>query len=300
MYKPESFDAGDTRQQPSHAWNGLSQPQNNPPFRRPAHQQWGGQRIFSHHYRDRPPGSLSTRPNFIVQLRTDSPRMMEDAETREIVQKITHQPQKFNVLVSAHIAGTLLYEQWSETLETVVQLWEMKLNGNGHNFLPRVICNIDLPSDKAELDTKLRPLFLEKLKGLLVGNSVQKWMKKLGDVEHEIKRVSDILRKPKKIGICNELWRKKEGLEDERDLIFKRVQEFKSGVKRIVSYLNDGEAEEECITPIFHFSDADIEWGRIYRLMMRECQRLDDGLPIYAYRQDILKQIQSHQVVSVV
>ncbi|XP_073293520.1 ATP-dependent RNA helicase DEAH12, chloroplastic [Primulina huaijiensis] len=300
MYKPESFAAGDTRQQPSHARTGLIQPQNNPPFRRPARQQWGGERIFSHHYRDRPPGSFSTRPNFIVQLITDSLRMMEDAETREIVQKITHQPQKFNVLVSAHIAGTLLYEQWSETLETVVQLWEMKLNGNGHNFLPRVICNIDLPSDKAELNNKLRPLFLEKLKGLLEGNSVQKWMKKLRDVEHDIKRVSNILLKPSRIGICNELRRKKKGLEDERDLIFKRVREFKSGVKRIVSYLDDGEDEEESITPIFHFWDAEIEWGRIYRLMMRECQRLDDGLPIYAYRQDILKQIQSQQITVLV
>lgn len=136
--------------------------------------------------------------------------MMEDAATREILQKITHKPQKFNVLVSAHIAGTLLYEQWSETLETVGQLWEMKLNGNGHNFLPRVICNIDLPSDKAELNNKLRPLFLEKLKELLEGNSVQKWIKKLGDVEHEIKRVTDTLRKPIRIGIFTELRGKKE------------------------------------------------------------------------------------------
>ncbi|KZV29966.1 hypothetical protein F511_23771 [Dorcoceras hygrometricum] len=300
MYKPEGFAAADSRQQPPHGRYGFSQLKDNPPFSRPPHQQKGRESIFSHHYRDRPLGSFPTRPNFIVQLRTDSPRMMKDAETRKIVQKITYQPQKFNVLLSPRIAGTLLYEQWSETLETVVLLWEMKLNGNEHNFLPRLVCNIDLPSDKAELNNRLRPFFLEKLKGFLEGDLVQKWMKKLRDVEHEAKNVSDILRQHCNIRSFNELLRKKKVLEDERDLIFKRVQEFKSGVKSIISYLDDGKNEEECDVPIFNFSDGEIEWGRIYRLMMRECQRLDDGLPIYAHRKDILRQIQSQQITVLV
>ncbi|KAL8487269.1 hypothetical protein ACS0TY_023808 [Phlomoides rotata] len=81
-------------------------------------------------------------------------------------------PQQSNVVEYNYIASTLFYEQWSQDVESVVQLWEMKLNdARRHSFMPRinVAANIRLPSDKLELDDRLRVLFSEKLKGLKEG-----------------------------------------------------------------------------------------------------------------------------------
>ncbi|GFP90336.1 putative uncharacterized protein at4g01020 chloroplastic [Phtheirospermum japonicum] len=255
-----------------------------PPFRRPLHQP----------YRDRPPGPPPVRPNFIVQFRSE--RASKQAETEAVIQKLKFQPQKSSVISSNHIAGTLYYEQWSEALETVVQLWEMKLDDNRLSIWPRIIFNVEVPSDKSEMKDRLRLLFLEKLKELKKGDLVDKWLRKLGSVVNEINRVSDILRKPQRLRLSDELLRKRKGLQGERDLILKRVQEFKSAINCIENYLENGEMNEEGAVQVFRFTDGEIDWWRIYRLMTRECRRLDDGLPIYAHRQDIMKQIYSQQV----
>ncbi|KAK9949467.1 hypothetical protein M0R45_004986 [Rubus argutus] len=40
-----------------------------------------------------------------------------------------------------------------------------------------------------------------------------------------------------------------------------------------------------------------MKWCQIQRLMKRECRRLEEGLPIYGYRQQILRQINHQQVM---
>ncbi|KAL0378964.1 UNVERIFIED_CONTAM: ATP-dependent RNA helicase DEAH12, chloroplastic [Sesamum radiatum] len=303
MYKPNS-PAPDGHSKPppeTHPRRGFLLPHQykhqTPAFRRPPHQQHRWKPQGTPHYRDRPPpGPSPARPNFVVQLRSDAQLVVKEVEAEAVIQKLEFQPQKVYVVASNYISATLFYEQWSEALETMVQLWEMKINDEGHNFLPLIVCNVEVPSDKAELDDRLKVLFLEKLKGLKEGDLVGKLLKKLGSVVDEIKRISDSLKRPVKVGTADALLRKRKGLERERDLILNRVQEFKSGVKCIENYLEKGEKNEEPDIQVFRFLDGEIDWGRIYRLMMRECRRLDDGLPIYGYRQDILKQIHSQQV----
>ncbi|KAL9160773.1 hypothetical protein ABFS82_08G222900 [Erythranthe guttata] len=263
-----------------------------PPFRRPPNQQNRFRPAFSPHQRDRPPA----RPNFIVQVHSDAQSAVKAAEVEGLIQKLKFRPQKSDVVASNYIAGKLHYEQWSETLETVVQLWELKLNEDGHKFWPHVVSNVEVPSDKSELNDRLKELFLEKLKGLKEGDLVEKWLKKLGNVVNEINRVSDKLKKPQRLGVVDEQLRKRKGLQAERDLILNRVQEFKNAVKCIENYLENKETDEEGSVPIFCFLKGEIDWRRIYKLMMRECRRLDDGLPIYAHRRDILKQIHCQQV----
>ncbi|KAL0367958.1 UNVERIFIED_CONTAM: ATP-dependent RNA helicase DEAH12, chloroplastic [Sesamum calycinum] len=303
MYKLNS-PAPDGRSQPTpetHPRRGFLLPHQykhqTPAFRRPPHQQHRWKPQGSPHYRDRPPpGTSPARPNFVVQLRSDAQLVVKEVEAEAVIQKLEFQPQKVYVVASNYISATLFYEQWSEALETMVQLWEMKLNDEGHNFLPLIVCNVEVPSDKAELDDRLKVLFLEKLKGLKEGDLVGKLLKKLGSVVDEIKRISDSLKRPLRLGTADELLRKRKGLEGERKLILNRVQEFKSGIKCIENYLEKREKNEEPDIPVFCFPGGEIDWGRIYRLMMRECRRLDDGLPIYGYRQDILKQIHNQQV----
>ncbi|KAG6400154.1 hypothetical protein SASPL_141642 [Salvia splendens] len=119
-------------------------------------------------------------------------------------------PQRSNFAVSNSISVSLDYEQWCETLATVVQLWEMKLEGKGFGFVPHLVSNIELPSDRLELNDRLKVLFLEKLKGLKEGVLVEKWMKKLDYVEDEIRRISSVLRDKGRLRVFNELCEKRE------------------------------------------------------------------------------------------
>lgn len=174
----------------------------------------------------------------------------------------------------------------------MVKLWELRLSGE-HCFNPILKAKVELPSDKEELNERIEGVFLEKLNRLINGVLVQKWQKKLGFVIDEIGKISLLLKKPNRIGVYQELCKKKKGIEGERDLILSRIDEYKNGIKCIIDNLEDSKNYED--VKVFDFGEG-IDWNRIHFIMMRECRRLDDGLPIYGFRQQILQQILSHQV----
>lgn len=130
------------------------------------------------------------------------------------------------------------------------------------------------------------------------GDAVKKWDKKRDDLTGEIGKVVASLRKPKRLNVHMELSDAQKRLTRERELMEKRVGEFKSAMNCLLAYI-EGKRTEECggdNVRVFKF-EGDYNWSRIHSLMLRECRRLDDGLPIYAYRQEILEQIFRQQVL---
>lgn len=241
---------------------------------------------------DRQPDfSRRKTPNFIIELRaTPQTRVLNRQILNNLIRKLPFIPENPSVVDSGIIVGTLPYVEWYQTLEVMVKLWELRLTGE-HCYNPFLKPKINLPSDKEELNERLKGVFLEKLNGLINGVLVQKWQKKLGFVAEQIGDNSFLLRKPNRLAVYQELYKKKKGFEDERDLILLRIDEFRNGIKCIIDYLNKEEKEFK----VFNFG-AKIDWGRIHYFMMRECRRFDNGLPIYGYRQQILEQISSQQV----
>ncbi|KAL1538654.1 RNA helicase [Salvia divinorum] len=275
----------------------LSHNPQEPPFRRSSYQQQQYRSQFHSNNYDRPPENVPARPNFIVHLRPEPQKSnsVKRADAEAVIRKLKFQPQKSMFVMSNSNSASLCYEQWSETLATMVQLWEMKLDDKGFSFVPRLVSNVELPSDRLELNDRLKVLFLGKLKGLKEGELVEKWVKKLGAVKDEIKRISRILSDKASLRVFSELWEEKEVLVGESTFISNRIEEFRLGISSIEEHLEDGEKEERDFE-VLRFARGKIEWGRIYMLMMRECRRLDDGLPIYAHRQEIIKQIHCQQV----
>ena len=82
-------------------------------------------------------------------------------------------------------------------------------------------------------------------------------------------------------------------LVDEKNLVERRLKEFESAMQCLLKYLEGG-VDVEGVT-VFRF-DGGFDWKRIHCLIKRECRRLEDGLPIYAYRSDILQEIHYQQV----
>ncbi|KAH0692638.1 hypothetical protein KY290_020762 [Solanum tuberosum] len=245
---------------------------------------------------DRPPGHSHKSPNFVIQLRSGNRRINRYA-LDDLIEKLPFAPRSSFVFSKGFLSGSLMYDQWSETLEVIVKLWRMRLSGS-HSFTPWVKRNVEVPSDEDELKARVKMVFLEELKGLLVeGELLQKWEKKLELLRDEICELSRLLKNRNNLRVCNEFLKKREGLEKESDLIRKRIEEFKRGIECIIQQLEETSLKEEGGSRVFKIGTV-FDWSKIHCLMMRECRRLDDGLPIFAFRQQILRQIHYQQVLN--
>ncbi|GAB4848760.1 hypothetical protein Ancab_003487 [Ancistrocladus abbreviatus] len=242
--------------------------------------------------------SLSVRrglPNFIVVLSPDRGGFSR-LEVEALIKKCKSAPDEYRVFSSGAEAGRLFYAQWNCALEAVLHLWELRFDGD-HNLSPSIIPNVIVPSDIDELIDRLKTLFIARIQGLIEGEIVKRWEKKVADVSNEIAGVSASLRKPNQIGTLEELQRRKKGLLSEREVIMKRMEEFKSALKFIVDHLEGKQLPEGGDGVKMFLFKNELNWKKIYHFIMRECRRLDDGLPIYAFRREILHQISTQQVM---
>ncbi|GAA0184815.1 RNA helicase [Lithospermum erythrorhizon] len=178
----------------------------------------------------------------------------------------------------------------------MVELWRFIFDGV-LDLIPWLRENVKVESDKDELRENLRGLFLEKARELIEGGAVKKCERKLGNLVDEIKGVSRMLAKGLQIGVANAVWGRKEGLLREKEVVVKRLAEFRKGMRCVIEHLEgkDEEGFEEGVR-VIRF-EREFNWSRLWRIMKRECARLDDGLPIYAYRSEILNDIHRQQIM---
>lgn len=177
--------------------------------------------------------------------------------------------------------------------------WQGLLNGY-LSFTPKLIRNVLLPSDIEEFNSRLNVLFTERIVGFMEGELVKKWEKKMEVVNDEIGRIELLLKKQNRLVLFTELSKRKDWNVSERNLIRKRINEFKFGMECILDYLarNNGNGNGNGNDGVkVLILKGKFDWSKIYWMIKRECRRLDDELPIYADRRDILSQIRSQQVV---
>ncbi|KAF5960411.1 hypothetical protein HYC85_001620 [Camellia sinensis] len=249
------------------------------------YQEWRPQ-FTPNNWPDRPPGCS----RFSVELRSDG-RGFNKANVEALISKCQYKPEGFDVLSFGSVAARLYFRRWIDALETTVYFWEIRLDGV-HLLTP---CLMPSPCDMNKLRDRLRALFTDRVSQLMEGDLVQKWQRKLGLVMKEIDGVVALLRKSNRINVCQELLMKKAGLDSEKSLIEKRIEEFKSSMTTILNHLEGTLASCDGVE-LFRFRRP-FEWVRIHCLIRRECRRLEDGLPIYACRQEILTEIYNQQVL---
>ncbi|KAH7866605.1 hypothetical protein Vadar_022662 [Vaccinium darrowii] len=242
----------------------------------------------SFHHDWKPP--YHHRPHFTVVLRCTT-RTFPKSDLDDIVSRYKSKIETYDIHSTGPLALSLYFRQWIDALEATVSLWEEKLDGD-HSLTPYL-----LPSkcDMERLRDRLTTLFIEHVKQLIEGDLVQTWQKKLGLVVDEIGKVKTRLRHHNNIGVYEELTRKKVGLESEKRVIEKRIGEFKSAMECVLSFLEGRLSVEDF--KVIRLSIRFDDWVRIHCLIKRECRRLEDGLPIYAFREDILRDIYNQQVM---
>lgn len=276
----------------------------NPPNHRPYRQLYPNQRPgpsfqtpqpYHRHYP--PPPTPPPHYNFTIQLSSTSTSRKTDLQA--LISGINPAPLDYVVPNTDALAAKLFYKEWAFTLQAVTYLWRTRLEGT-HSFTPKLISRILLPSDIDEVKQKLKVLFCDHIEGLLEGDLVKKWKGRIEDKSNEIAAVSERLKKNNSCLVFTELNEKKKGLVAERESLFGRLKEFRSSMSCFLAHVKGSEFElendgDEGSLPVFNF-DGECDWEKIHQLILRECRRLEDGLPIYAFRQDILKQIHGEQI----
>ncbi|KAL0898835.1 hypothetical protein Bca101_082796 [Brassica carinata] len=249
---------------------------------------------------DRPPAT----PNFIVQLlhlrifaaNSDAKPSFSIrkhvistlATLCEIPNDSVHVPQ------FGCIAGSFSFRQWVDALSAVVALWDYRLQGKTL-LVPELVANVSVPSEEEELRDRICDLFSAHVLSLMENGDCVKNVR--AEIEEKDRQVESFSSKR---GIKLEAFERKKALIAEKDLIVKRLEEFKNGMKNILKFLQgrdgsvyDGEKDYVAVFSL----EGTYDWPRIHSLIRRECRRLEDGLPIYAYRQNILKRIHGEQVM---
>lgn len=247
-----------------------------------------------------PPPTPAARYNFTIQLSSTSTARRSDLQS--LIPGIHPSPDDSLVPNSDSAPARLFYKEWAHTLKAVTYLWRTRLEGT-HFFSPKLISRVLLPSDEDEVKQNLQALFCDHVGGLLEGDMVKKWQGRIEEKSNEIAAVSDKLKGRNSCLTFNELHEKKKGLLAERELLNGRLKEFKSSMNCLLGHLKGItvklEVENDGSEGSFSLFDLDKEcdWEKIHHLIIRECRRLEDGLPIYAFRQDILKEILEEQVL---
>ncbi|KNA05011.1 hypothetical protein SOVF_194360 [Spinacia oleracea] len=252
--------------------------------------------------RGRPPDApmfrRPLRPNFVVKL-SPLPGDTFNYRNSVFVEGLLLKNCKFHpydvVFEPKPFAIVLYFTQWSCARDAFVKFWESLFSGD-HNLVPNLIRNVIVLSDRDEVNSRLKPLFSAKLRGLDSCEEVKSWEGKLLSLEKEIAVVLASLRKHNPLQLFDELKKKKEVLRGEKELILKRIQEFKAGVRCLLTHIEGGKGNGEGFSP-YRFDGDGVDWPRIYYLILRECRRLRDGLPIYAYRRELLRHISSQQIM---
>ncbi|KAK8477095.1 hypothetical protein V6N13_024271 [Hibiscus sabdariffa] len=241
------------------------------------------------------------RPNFVIKLLRDySLSPSEPNSLQTLISQLDPSPESSRIFTTGRIAASLTFQEWNQTLSSVLHLWRSRLDGS-HHYTPVLISNITVPSDAVELEQNLKTLFSSHITGLMEGELVKKWQKKINEKSDEIAKLSA------QMGKRNYLLRRfyelndtKKALMAERSAISKRLKEFKGGLGSLLRCLEDGvivgNEEDDKGVEVFRVEGV-LDWKKIHQMILRECRRLEDGLPIYAHRQEILTRIHGEQIM---
>ncbi|KAL5982312.1 hypothetical protein ACLOJK_016383 [Asimina triloba] len=236
------------------------------------------------------------RSIFVVELQSRH-RSISKSEVTDLIATCPSTVHGFCAFGPGFVAGRLFFRQWLEALEAIVHFWEQRLRGI-HHLTPYFRSKLCLPLHLCELSERLRPLFVAHARGLLDGEAVVRCKKKIDSLQDEIEEVSKFLGKARKLMKSFVEQDRKQALVAEQKLLKRRLEEFRSAMGCILCHLQEPKHDnsEEGLE-LLRFEGGELDWDRLHNLMARERRRLEEGLPIYAHRKEILHHIHGQQVL---
>ncbi|KAJ3673417.1 hypothetical protein LUZ60_006791 [Juncus effusus] len=224
-------------------------------------------------------------------------------EIETLIQTCPNPPYNTSVHQSGRLAAVLTYITRSDAVAAASFFWKRRLAGS-HSLSAKL--NPPAEPDSPEFSREQRQIsmpFLSYISTLIESDPAAKRCKeKIDQIRMEIRKVTQLLSARNKFAVFAELQEKKQSLQTELDQVESRLIEFKAAMDCIAARLRDGkggEEEEEGNVRIFKLG-KELDFDRIQALIVRECRRLNDGLPVYGCRSKILNHIFANQVMVLV
>ncbi|CAK7328502.1 unnamed protein product [Dovyalis caffra] len=278
---------------------------NHHPHHSPCHQQ-NNHHQKNRHFQYRQSPQFYRNRNYQNQQQHQSPFVIKlltnhrhDNRTESSLETLISQfnPKQYKLYPNpiSTITARLFFENQSDAITALVSLWERRLAGD-HAYTP----SADFHVNEAELNEKIRGLFRLYVEKVLEGEVVKKLERKIETLAVEIDKVSGFLRRPRGVRVYSENTAKKEVLRVEMEGVVKRVEEFRNGMNCLIDSIEGKEIGDFGVLRVCDESNGRKMrifdyWSRIHFLVSRECRRLENGLPIYGFRSEILKMLHSQQ-----
>ncbi|CAN6455402.1 unnamed protein product [Victoria cruziana] len=236
-------------------------------------------------------------PGFEVQLVPSGGKGLRASEIDEFILACPT-ADSTRVFYSGPIAARLGYRQWKDAAKAVMAIWVARLV-HGHFVTPRLRAFGRASANCEKLAVMLKSLFVSHIDGLLEGEAVQRCKKKLEALEKKVAEVMTVIKEGNRLARYWKLQAELDGLNIEKSQTARRLEEFRSAAFAVVSLLElSGQNSVEDEVELFWLGDdQEPNWDRIHHILLRECRRLEEGLPIYSCRRQILSHIHSRQVL---
>ncbi|CAN1261730.1 ATP-dependent RNA helicase DEAH12, chloroplastic [Linum perenne] len=232
--------------------------------------------------------------NFLISLLIDQSdgHSLTTPETTTLITECAPDCGRINFSKGGTVAASIYFSEWGQARSSMTKLWDRRLKGD-HSFTPKLDSRVKVPSDSEELRGDLGEVFANFVRGLIGGEIVRELKSK---VERKCREIEEVSRKLK---VKRELTDTKKVLVSEVEMMEKRLEEFKAAMSCVLKHIGGGNLEEEegvvDVEPLL--LEGEVDWVKIHRLILREIRRLQDGLPIYAHRREILARIRDSQIM---
>ncbi|KAJ6691124.1 ATP-DEPENDENT RNA HELICASE DEAH12 CHLOROPLASTIC-LIKE [Salix koriyanagi] len=193
-------------------------------------------------------------------------------------------------------SARLFFQDQSDAITAVVFLWERRLAGD-HVYTPVT----DFDVNEGDLNERIRGLFKLYIEKVLEGEVVKKLERKIEKLAVEIDKFTSFFKRPRRVRVYSENQAKKEAMRVEMEGVVKRVEEFRKGMRCLMDFIEGRENGGWGVLRVYDESNGRkmnffYYWSRIHFLILREFRRVENGLPIYGFRSEILKMLHSQQV----
>ncbi|KAM0853129.1 hypothetical protein ACQ4PT_051271 [Festuca glaucescens] len=206
-------------------------------------------------------------------------------------------PDNLSVFSAGRDAARLLFRSLPAAAAAARELWSLRLEGL--HLLTPYLPNAAVAAHAFPLITSL---FASHASRLLESDLVSRSAARSAELAASIQSVKHRLGVPNKFRDFDQLDLQKKTLEAEKDLVDAKIAEYKAAMSLIRRAMlrgtgDDEEVEEEGVDVFGIGEGEDVDFVRLHMMMLRECRRLNEGLPIYAYRRKILNHIFNNQVM---
>ncbi|WVZ66724.1 hypothetical protein U9M48_015909 [Paspalum notatum var. saurae] len=248
------------------------------------------------HQRHRPAQASPPPPQFSVFLVRAGPDF--SAPTAIVVEALvaglrSRAPASLSVHSSGRVAACLVFTCLPAAAAAARELWALRLDGL-HLLTPELRDR----SLAAHASPQIASVFADHASRLLNSDLVALSTARSAELAASISGLKQRLSSPKRLHDASQLILERTRLETEKELVDAKIAEYKAAMMSIQRAVLCGpEDQEEGVDMFGAVNGGDLDFVRVHMMLLRECRRLKEGLPIYAYRQRILSHIFANQVM---